>query len=84
MHGSMVVDSMLRHIESYQAQSILALFLIVLVIFVMTVIAFRVSRRLRNRVDELTRTVNGLTNQQEARYTRELIGRAKDKDKDPA
>jgi hypothetical protein len=80
MHGSMVVDSMLRHIESYQAQSILALFLIVLVIFVMTVIAFRVSRRLRNRVDELTRTVNGLTNQQEARYTRELIGRAKDKD----
>lgn len=80
MYGSGVIESMLGYIQSYQAQFILALSFVVLVIFVIDVTTFICERRLRRRVDELARIVQGLVNDREARYTRELLGRSKNKD----
>jgi uncharacterized protein YoxC len=80
MYGSGVIESVLGYIESYQSQSILALSFVVLVIFVIEVATFIGHRRLRRRVDELARIVNGLVNEREVRYARELLGRSKNKD----
>jgi len=75
-----VIESVLGYIESYQPQSILALSFVVLVIFVIEVTTFIGHRRLRRRADELARIVKGLVNEREVRYTRELLGRSKNKD----
>ena len=81
--GSMYPDAiefMLRDIESRHAEIILVLCFIAPLIFVLVLIALSRGRRLRKRVDELTHSVRELINEQEPRYTRVLLGRAKDKD----
>ena len=50
-----------------------------LLTFVLVLIALSRGSRLRKGLDALTDSVRGLINEQEARYTRELLGRAKDK-----
>jgi hypothetical protein len=80
MYGSGVIESVLGYIEGYQPQSILVLSFVGLVIFVIEVTTIIDHRRLKRRVDELARILNGLVNEREVRYTRELLGRAKNKD----
>ena len=80
MYGSAAVEFMRTYIESRQAEVILALCFVVPLTFVLVLVALSHNRRLRKRLDELTNSVRGLINEQEARYTKELLGRAKDKD----
>jgi hypothetical protein len=79
LYGSDAIEFMLRDIESRHAEIILVLCFIVPLIFVLVLIALNRVRTLRKRVDELTHSVRGLINEQEACYTRELLGRTKDK-----
>lgn len=79
MYDSDAVEFMRRYIEGREAEIILALCFAELLSFVLVLIALSRDRRLRKRLDALTNSVMGLVNEQEARYTRELLGRAKDK-----
>jgi hypothetical protein len=79
MYSSGIIEIALKEIESYQANFIFALCLVVPLIFFLVLLAFCRSRRIAKRVDELTLAVKGLINEQEARYTRDLLGRRKDK-----
>ncbi len=80
MHGSDTLEFMRRYIESYPADMILALCAAVLLIFVLVLIMLVRGRRLKKRVDQLTNSVRRLINDEEARYTREILGRTKGKD----
>ena len=79
LYGSDAIEFMLRDIESRYAEIILVLCFIVPLNFVLVLIALRRGRKLRRRVDELAHSVWELINEQEAGYTRELLGRTKDK-----
>ena len=80
MHGSDALEFMRSHVESYQADIILALCAAVLLVFVLVLITLIRGRRLRKLVDELRKSVRRLNNDEEARYTREILGRTKSKD----
>jgi hypothetical protein len=67
-------------IERYQTDVILALCAAVLLVLVLVLIALVRGRRNRKRVDELRASVRKLINDEEARYTREVLGRTKSKD----
>ncbi len=79
MYNSDIVEFVWRYVESRQAEIILALCFVELLTFVLVLIALSRDRQLRKRMDGLTNSVRGLINEQEARYTREILGRAKDK-----
>ena len=68
------------YIESHHADIILALSAAELLIFIMILISIRRGRRLKKRVDELTYSVTRILNDEAARYTRSILGRAKDND----
>jgi hypothetical protein len=67
-------------IERYQTDIILALCASVLLVLVLVLIALVRGRRNRKRVDELRDSVRKLINDEEARYTREVLGRTKTRD----
>jgi hypothetical protein len=79
IYGSNVLEFLRSHVEIYQTDVILALCAAVLLIFVLVWIALSRGRRLGKKIDDLTYSVNGLLNQEGARYTREILGRTKDK-----
>jgi hypothetical protein len=79
IYGSNALEFLRSNIEIYRADVILALCAAVLLIFVLVWIALSRSRRLGKRIDDLTYSVSGLLNQEGARYTREILGRTKDK-----
>ena len=79
MYVSDAIEFMRSHIENYQANIIVGLCFAVPLIFVLVLIALSRGRRLRKRVDELTRSVRRLINEQEARYTREFLNSRKTK-----
>jgi hypothetical protein len=80
VYYSEALEFMRGYIEGYQADIILALCAAELLIFIIILISIMRGRRLRKRVDELTYSVTRLLNEEAARYTRSILGRAKDND----
>jgi len=80
MDYSKVIEFLRGFIDSYHADIILALSAVELLIFIMILISIRRGRRLKKRVDELTYSVTRILNDEAARYTRSILGRAKDND----
>ena len=78
--GSDALQFLRSAAERYQTDVILALCVSALLILVLVLIALVRGRRLRKRVDELSNSVRKLINDEEARYTREILGRTKPKD----
>lgn len=74
MYNRFYVEFMRRLVEI-----ILGMTFVELLTFVLVLIALSRCSRLRKRLDALTDSARGLIDEQEARYTRELLGRAKDK-----
>jgi len=78
--GSDALQFLTSNIERYQTDIILALCASVLLVLVLVLIALVRGRRNRKRVDELRDSVRKLIHDDEARYTREVLGRTKSKD----
>jgi predicted lysophospholipase L1 biosynthesis ABC-type transport system permease subunit len=78
--GSDALQFVRSNIERYQTDIILALCAFALLIFVLVLIALVRGRRVRKRVDDLSGSVRKLINDEEARYTREILGRTRSKD----
>jgi signal transduction histidine kinase len=80
--GSDALQFVRDNIERYQTDVTVALCAAVLLILILVLIALARGRRLRKRVDELSGSVRKLINDEEARYTREILGRTKAKGPD--
>jgi hypothetical protein len=80
MYGSDALDFMRNYVERYQADIFLSLCAATPLLFILILITLIRGRRLRKRVDELRNSVNRLINDEEARYTREILGRTRAKD----
>jgi hypothetical protein len=80
MYGSDAVEFMRSQVEGRQVDFILALTAAVVLIFILMLIAVIRGRRLRKGVGELRESVRKLIRDEEARYTREILGRTKVKD----
>jgi len=79
-YGSDAIKVMWSYIESYQADIVLALCAAELLLFIIIVILIIRVRRLKRRINELAGSVARFLNNEAARYTRSILGRAKDTD----
>lgn len=73
------LKQILDHIMNYQAEVLLGLSVAMTILLLFLIIVLVRVRRLRERSDELAKSVKSLLNDQEARYTRELLKATKDK-----
>jgi len=80
IYGSEAIEYLERYIEIYQTSLIFGLCVVDLLIFVMLLISIIRVRRLGKQVDKLIPSVERLLNEEWARYTRTIIGRAREKD----